>query len=338
MAGGRDVKRREFITLVGGAAAWPVTARAQRPTKVPRIGVLWQGASADTHPYYKPLRDGFKAVGYAEGDLIFEDRFADKNSSDARYQENLDLLAKQLVDLKCDVLMGVTVQPALALRRATSTIPIVFVYNPNPLGSGLVASLNHPGGNVTGIAHVTADLAAKRVELLRDTIAGLSSVALIWDPNPAIQFSILPEMEDSRTAANQLGLSFELFECRGPEVLDEAISKASRFGAVILGNNNWHTFVLKRIADLCIAAKLAAISQADAYADAGLLMSYGANWTTVARDAAPLVKKILEGEKPENIPVQEPTTFDLVINLKTAQAIGLQIAPTVLARTTRVID
>jgi putative ABC transport system substrate-binding protein len=107
MAGGRDVKRREFITLVGGAAAWPVTARAQRPTKVPRIGVLWQGASADTHPYYKPLRDGFKAVGYAEGDLIFEDRFADKNSSDARYQENLDLLAKQLVDLKCDVLMGV---------------------------------------------------------------------------------------------------------------------------------------------------------------------------------------------------------------------------------------
>ena len=169
------MKRRNFLGLMGGAAAWPLAARAQQPMKVPRIGVLWNGASAETHPLYPSLRDGFKAVGYVEGSVIFEDRFLDKNL------ENADLLAKQLVDLKCAVLIGVAAVSALALRRATSTIPIVFVFNPNPVGSGLVSSLNHPGGNVTGVTHVTGDLASKRVELLRDTIPGLSSVALIWD-------------------------------------------------------------------------------------------------------------------------------------------------------------
>src|SRR3954462_3074201 len=125
------MRRREFIGLIAGAA-WPLAARAQQPKKIPRIGVLWQGASAETHPYFQVLRDGFKAVGYAEGDLIFEDRFFDKNL------EKVDLLAKELVDLRCNVLIGVTAPPALALRRATSTIPIVFVHNSNPVGSGLV--------------------------------------------------------------------------------------------------------------------------------------------------------------------------------------------------------
>jgi putative ABC transport system substrate-binding protein len=174
--------------------------------------------------------------------------------------------------------------------------------------------------------------------LLTQAIPGLSSVALIYDPNPELQFANRPEMEDTRTAANRFGLSFESFECRSPEVLEEVISKASRSGAAILGNTNWHVFHLKRIADLCIAGKLAAIAQADAFTEAGLLMSYGADWTKVARSAAPLVKKILEGENPANIPVQEPTAFDLVFNLKTARAIGLQIPPMMLARAIRVIE
>jgi putative tryptophan/tyrosine transport system substrate-binding protein len=325
------MRRREFIAALGGTM-WPLLARAQSPRRVPRIGVLWQGASAETHPYHKPLRDGFKAVGYVEGSLIFEDRFYNQHS------ENMDMLAKQLVELKCDVLMGVTIPPALALQRATSTIPIVFVYNPNPVGSGLVLSLNRPGGNVTGVAHVSSDLAAKRVELLKDTIPGLSSMALIWDPHPAMQFATRQELEDTRTAAYRFGLTFESFECGSPAVLEEAISKASRSGAAILSASVWHVFELKRIAELALAGKVAMISQADAYPEAGLLMSYGTNWTTVARAAAPLVKKILEGEKPENIPVQEPTTFDLVFNVKTAQALGLQIPPIMLARATRLIE
>ena len=327
------MRRREFIAAVGGTMVWPTAALAQRPMKVPRIGVLWQGQTAETHPYYRPLRDGFKDVGYVEGSLIFEDRFLDRD-----HPEKIDLLAKELVDLKCDVLIGFTLAPALALRRATSTVPIVFVFNPNPVGSGLVSSLNHPGGNVTGVAHVSPQSAPKRVELLRDTIPGLSSVALIHDPNPALQFANRPELEDTRAAANQLGLSFETFECGGPEGLEDAIAKASRFGATILGNNNWHVFMPERIADLCIARKLAAIAPADVFPRAGLLMSYGPNWTKLVRSAGRLVKKILEGESPTDIPVQEPIEFDLVFNLKTAQALGLRVPPIMLARATWVID
>jgi putative ABC transport system substrate-binding protein len=327
------MRRREFISALGGVAAWPVVAQAQQAKKIPRIGVLWQEGSAQTHPYWKPLRDGFKDVGYAQGDLIFEDRFMEKD-----HPERVDLLAKELVDLKCDVLIGVTIPPALALKRATSTIPIVFVFNSNPVASGVVSNFNHPGGNVTGITHIGSDVAAKRVEVLRDTIPGLSSVALIWDTTPAMQEANRPEREVTQAAASRLGLAYEMIDCGGPEALEEAISKASQFGAAVLMNSAWHVFNQKRIAELFIARKLAAVGQADVFADAGLLMTYGANWTSVARSAAPLVKKILDGEKAGDIPVHQPTAFDLVFNRKTAQAIGLQIPPIMLARATRVID
>jgi putative ABC transport system substrate-binding protein len=327
------MRRREFIGLIGGAAAWPLAARAQQPRKVPLIGVLYQGKSAEMQPDYTWLREGFKAIGYVEGiNFIFEERYFANN------QEKADLLAKELVDLKCDVLIGLTVVGALALRKYTSTVPIVFVYNSNPVGSGLVKSFSHPGGNVTGVTHVGANVASKRVELLRDTILGLSSVALIYDPFPGFQFINRAELEEVRTAANRLGLSFESFECDSLEVLDEAFSKASRFGATILGNSNWQGPEGKRVAELALARKVAAIGQASRFPETGLLMSYGTNWPSVARAVAPLVKKILEGEKPKNIPVQEPTTFELVFNLKTAQALGLQIPPIMLARATMVIE
>jgi putative ABC transport system substrate-binding protein len=326
------MRRRNFIGLLGGAAAWPLTARAQQPKRVPRIGVLWHSASAETHPYYTALRDGFKAVGYAESDLIFEDRFYNLNL------EKADLFAIELVELKCDVLIGVTVPPALALRRHTSTIPIVNVFNANPLGSGLVSSLNRPGGNVTAVATVHADTTSKRVELLRDSIPGLSTVALIFDPYPANLFVARPELEETRTAANRLGLSFEWFESGSPERLEEAISKASQFGAAILGISPWAFLERKRVAEVAIARKLPVLGPTDLFPDAGLLMSYGADEATVARSAAPVVKKILEGERPENIPVQQPTTFNLVFNLTTAKVIGRQIPPMVLALATRVIE
>jgi putative ABC transport system substrate-binding protein len=296
------MKRREFITLAGGAAAWPLAARAQQPKKVSRIGALYQGESAERQPDYTWLREGFKAAGYVEGiNITFEERYLANNL------EKADLLAKELVELKCDVLIGVTVTSAAALRRVTSTIPIIFVYNSNPVGSGLVSSLNHPGGNVTGVTQIAADLAAKRVELLRDTFPELSSVALIWDPFPAIQFVTSAELEDTRTAANLLGLSFGSLECSSLEVLEEVIAKASRFGAAIFGTNNWYALEAERIAELAMERKLVAIGPSERFTDSGLLMSYGANVRAVARSAAPLVKKILEGENPGNIPVQQPT-------------------------------
>ena len=145
-------------------------------------------------------------------------------------------------------------------------------------------------------------------------------------------------MEETRTAANQFGLSFEAFECGSPETIEQAISKASRFGAAILGNSSWYIFAREQIAELAIARRLAVIGSSDVFSDSGLLMSYGANWSAVVAGAAPLVKKILEGAKPENIPVEEPTVFDLVFNLKTAEALGLHIPPITLARATRVIE
>jgi len=161
---------------------------------------------------------------------------------------------------------------------------------------------------------------------------------MIWDPSPDIEFATRADMEDSRTAANQLELVFEPFECATPEGLEEVFSKASRFGAAIIANNHWIFLYRKRIAELAIAGKLAVMGPASLMVEAGLLMSYGANWWAVARSAAPLVKKILEGENPGNIPVQQPTVFELAYNLKTAQAIGLQIPPIMLARATNVID
>jgi putative ABC transport system substrate-binding protein len=328
------MQRRAFITLLGGAAvAWPLAARAQQK-KIPRIGVLWHASAEDEGVIFTSLREGFKALGYVEGtNIIFEDRFPAENL------EKMDLFARQFVDLKPDVLIGVSATSALALRKATSSIPIVFVFNANPVGSGLVSSLNRPGGNVTGVTHISVDLAAKRVEMLRESIPGLSSVALIWDSgNPAIQFITRPELEDTRTAAKQLGLSFESLECGSPEVVEEVLSRASRHGAAILGTNNWYFNERKRIAQLAIAVRLAVMGGSDVFPDTGLLMSYGANWPAVARAAAPLVKKILEGEKPENLPVQQPTHFELVFNSKTAEAIGLRIPPSMLARATRVIE
>jgi len=181
------------------------------------------------------------------------------------------------------------------------------------------------------------DIASKRVELLRDTIPGLSSVALIFDPLLP-QYVSLPELEDMRTAAKRLGLSFASIECGSPEHLENAFSEARRFGASLLAPSNWYFSERNRIAELAIAAKLAVMGNSSVYPDVGLLMSYGPNEPAIARSAAPLVKKILEGEKPANIPVQQPTVFDLVFNLKTAEAIGLQIPPMMLARATRVID
>jgi putative tryptophan/tyrosine transport system substrate-binding protein len=163
-------------------------------------------------------------------------------------------------------------------------------------------------------------------------------VALIYDPNPAIQFINRPELEAIRTAANRLGLSFDSFECGSPEAFEETFSKASRSGAAIVGNSGLYPVETKRIAQRAIAVKLAAISWADIFPAAGLLMSYGANEFKVTRDAAPLVKKILEGEKPGDIPVQQPTAFDLVYNLKTAQILGLQIPSVMLAQATRIIE
>ena len=330
------MRRREFIGLIGGRqlGRWP-RGHSNR-TKIPRIGVLWQAGSVEAQADLPSFRAGFKDVGYSEGDLIFEDRFWDSGSRGSL--ERLDSFAKELVDLKCDVLVGVAIASALALRRHTSTIPIVFVYNPNPAGSGLVKSLNRPGGNVTGVTQVHVDLAAKRVELLKDTIPGLSSLAMIYDLSPPLQFANRPELDDTRRAANQLGLLFESFECDSPEGLAEAVSKASRLRAAILGNSHWIFLERKRLAELAIAGKLAVMGPASLMVEAGLLMSYGANWWTVARSAAPLVKKILQGEKPENIPVRQPTTFELVFNLKTADAIGLQIPPIMLARATSVIE
>ncbi len=278
------MKRREFMGLVYGVAAWPVVASAQQPKKIPRIGILYHAASAEEEGInFTSLREGFKSLGYVEGgNIYFEDRFP------AESMEKMEMLARQLVDLTVDVFIAVSTQSGLAAMKATKTIPIVFAFAADPVGSGLVSSLSHPGGNVTGLTHIGVDLASKRLQLIKDTVPGLSSIALIWDPTMAMSVT-LPEREATRAASGQVGLACELIECRSPDAIEEACSSASRFGAAILGNSAWYFNERTRFAEVAVAKRLAVMGQSDVFPEAGLMMSYGANWPAIMRAIAPIV-------------------------------------------------
>jgi putative tryptophan/tyrosine transport system substrate-binding protein len=331
--GATMLRRREFITLLAAATAtWPLPAHAQEK-RVPKIGVLWHAANAEEEgPLFKGLVEGFRTLGYVEGrNIRLEHRFPNEIS------ERFKRMATELVASNVDALVGAATQAALALRNATKTIPVVFMFIPDPVAIKLVDSLARPGGNVTGLSNFSSDLIGKRLQLLREAIPRLSRVALLVNAESQISRRYI---EAAQAAAPALGLAVQTFEVR---LLDEfepafdAMSKAA-MQAVSINADGLIYQAKEMLAKLALARRMALVAYSRETFDAGALMSYGPDNIVATHRAAAFVDKILKGAKPADLPVEQPTKFELRINLKTAKALGLTIPSTVLLRADQVIE
>jgi putative tryptophan/tyrosine transport system substrate-binding protein len=329
------IGRRDFVTLLGGAAAaWPLTARAQQVGKVPRIGYLSPGsASPGPLAYHDEFERGLRELGYIEGrNIVIEYRFADGKF------DRLGALAAELVQLNVDVIVSVVTQASLAAKNATSTIPIVIVSVGDPVGAGLVASLARPGANVTGNSGMTTEVIGKGLGLFKQTVPNVSPVAVMWNPdNVVYQGQILRETE---VAARTLGIQLQMFGARGPDEFDRtfgAITSARAASLLVLPDPVFSAHTA-RIAAFADESRLPALYGLREHAAAGGLMAYGPNYADLYRRAASYVDKILKGAKPADLPVEQPTKFEFVINLKTATTLGLTIPPGVLAIADEVIE
>ena len=311
-------------TTVFLATAW--LAEAQQPGKIPHIGFLsLSGANQEA------FRQGLRDLGYIEGTNIVIDSRAAANRAD-----RLSVLAGELVDLKVDVIVAAGSQAVRAAQRATKSIPIVMTSSSDPVGTGFVASLAHPGGNITGLSLLGPDLSTKRLEMLKEIVLGVSRVAVFWNPDdPAAKIS-LRETED---AAKALALHLQILETREASDFQSAFRAANkgRARALLLLPALIMSTHAKQIAELALKNNLPAISTVSEFPNAGGLMSYGANLADLYRHAATYVDKILKGTKPAELPVEQPKKFEFIINLKAAKQIGLTIPPNVLARADKVI-
>jgi putative tryptophan/tyrosine transport system substrate-binding protein len=326
-----QLKRREFVALLGGAAtAWPLSARAQQPAKLPTIGFLGSSTPSATSQLVAAFVQRLRELGRIEGRTVaIEYRWAEGRNE--RYAE----IAAEFVRLRVDVI--VTVGAAvLAAKQATSVIPIVFAAAVDPLGSGLVASLARPGGNVTGLSFQATDLAGKRFELLREVVPGLRRLAVLANIGyPAA----VREMNEVQAAARTLGLEVATLEIRRAEDIGPAIDALKGRADALYVVQDPLVFTHRvRINTLAAAARLLTMHGFREYVEAGGLMSYGANFQDLFRRAADFVDKILRGTKPADLPVEQPTKFELVINLTIAKALGLTVPESFLLRADEVIE
>ena len=328
----RQWKRREFITLLGSAAAaWPLGVSAQQPAKLPIIGYLGPSTrSVDVHRL-GALVQRLRELGWIEGRTVaIEYRWAEGRGE--RYAE----IAAEFVRLKVDVIVTSGTAAVVTAKQATSVIPIVFAVAGDPVGTGLVASLARPGGNVTGLSNQSADLAGKRLELLREVVPSLRRLVIL--ANAGSPIGVL-EMREAQAAARTLGFEVATVEIRRAQDIAPAFDALKgRADALYVCSDPLVTTNRIRINTLALGARLPTMHGQGDNVEAGGLMSYGANYTDLHRRAADYVDKILRGAKPTDIPVEQPTKFDLIINLTTAKALGLTVPPTLLARADEVIE
>jgi putative ABC transport system substrate-binding protein len=326
---------RLFTAVVLLLLAAPLaTATAQPPEKVPRVGYLSPGSPSEPFRQrrFEAFRQGLRELGYVEGqNIAIESRWAE-----GKY-DRYPALAADLVRLKVDVIVAVGGRASEVAKHATRTIPIVMSVVIDPLGSGLVASLARPGGNVTGISLMTLDLVGKQLEVLKEVVPKVSRVALLWNPdNPGSA----AQLREAEAAARALGVRLQILAARDPQEIDSAFAAMTRGRAAalvvladaILLNQR------RQIAELAAERRLPAVYGPSEHAEAGGLMAYSANLLDLERRAATYVDKILKGAKPADLPVQQPTKFELVINLKTAKALGLTIPPSLVLRADQVIE
>ena len=325
------MRRREFITWLGGAASsWPLAALAQ-VEKMPTIGLMGSGTAAAQSQWTSAFLDRLRELGWTEGrNIKIEYRWAEGRNE--RFAE----IADEFVRLRVDVIVTHNTPGPLAAKKATSLIPIVFATAGDPVGSGMVASLAQPGGNVTGLSSQAPDTAERRLELLREVVPGLRRLAVLSDvDNP---FTVL-ELGATQKAAHTLGIEVDAVEIRQDQDVAAAFDAFRDRAEALYAIANPISFKNRiRINTFALAARLPTLFNVREYVEAGGLMSYGPNWASMWRHAADLVDKILRGAKPANIPVEQPTRFDFVLNLTTAKALGLKIPDKLLALADEVIE
>ena len=314
------------LLLVFGAPA-----QGQQPKKIPRVGYLAAVSASADAPRLEAFRQGLRDLGYIEGQTIIIDY-----RHESRGFEHLPELAAELVAQKPDVLVGVTTNAALAVRNSTRTIPIVFMGVTDPVTSELVESLARPGGNITGVTNMAAILTGKRLELLKETLAKVSRVAVLWDPQAP---GSIPQWKESQLPARELGLQLYSMEVSSVDRYEPAFKEAvkARNTAVWVTLNPLANSNQKLIADLAMSNRLPSICARSDYAENGCMMAYGPGYSNEGKDGARYVDRILKGAKPAEIPVEQPMKFELVINLKTAREVGLTIPQSVLYRADKVI-
>ncbi|MGE5848946.1 MAG: ABC transporter substrate-binding protein [Candidatus Methylomirabilota bacterium] len=319
------------LLLIGLTAA-PLAAEAQEPAKIPRIGLLSPFDRSSAALNIEAFRRGLRELGYTEGsNITIEYRFAEGKF------DRLPDLAADLVRLNVAVIVTSSTPGIQAARNATITIPIVMAAVSDPVGSGFVASLAHPGGNVTGLSLLDTELSAKRLDLLREAVPGLARMGVLWspaDPGMTLQFNMVQD------TAQPLGLQIQNVQVRDPSAFEGAFQAASigRVGALLVFAQPFTLRHRTQIVDLAGKSRLPAMYTSRSFVDAGGLMAYGASLPELYRRAASYVDKILKGAKPAELPVEQPTKFELVINLKTAKALGLKIPQSVLVRADEVIQ
>jgi putative tryptophan/tyrosine transport system substrate-binding protein len=322
------MKRREFVLTLGAAAAWPLALRGQQPKKVPLVGVLWPNPPAQFEFIRQPLAD----LGYIEGKNIrFEFRWAEGAL------DSLPELAMELVRIPVDLMITLAPPATLAAQRATQTIPIVFVAMGDPLASGVVASLARPGANLTGTTRMISEMSAKHVQLLKEIYPALSNLAVLWNPNNS---SHPPALRAVESSTRSLSLQIQPFEVRAATDLEDG------FAAAVRGRANGLLFIadpiffihLKRVADFVAANRLPAIGNFLEFPKLGGLIGYAPSLPDEYRHAANHIDKILKGAKPSDLPVEQPTKFQLVINVKAARTLGLDVPPTLLASADELIE
>ena len=324
------MKRRDFITLLGGAATWPLAARAQQAGKLPTIGVLGGSTPSSHGEAIAGFVQRMRELGWVDGrNVAIEVRWAEGRSE--RFAE----IAAELVRLKVDVILTHNTPPVLAAKEATSVIPIVFASAGDPVGTGVVASLARPGGNVTGLSAGSPDVVGKRLELLREVMPGLRRLAILTSLSP----HLVLEIGEVQRAARTLALGVATFEIRRIEDIAPAFERL-KGGADALYVISDPVTVNNRVSinTLALGGRLPTMHSVREPVEAGGLMSYGANWSDMFRRAADYVDKVLRGAKPADIPVEQPTKFELIINLTTAKVLGLTMPPTLLARADEVIE
>jgi putative tryptophan/tyrosine transport system substrate-binding protein len=327
-------RRRFLLTSLAGELAAPLAAGAQQGDQIPRVGYLSPGSPSDLVRLrrFGAFRQGLRDLGHVEGqNIAIESRWADGN------YDRYPALAADLVRVKSKVIVAVGGAATQATQQATKTIPIVMSVVLDPVGSRLVASLARPGGNITGVSVMAPDIVGKQLQLLKEAVPSVSRVAVLWNPaNPGSA----PQLREVEATSRALKMQLQVLEARVPQEIDSAFAAMTRerAGAVVILADAIFTNQRRQIAELSMKGRLPSVYGVREYAEAGGLMDYSVDSLYLEGRAAIYVDKILKGAKPADLPIEQPTKFELIINLKTAKALGLTIPPSLLARADQVID